>query len=124
MTPQAEVGADVDDQVPITEDAAEPRPEEGAPRRQIASTIGGAARTVAEQTPAVVSASRGAAGAVMKRVNRSSTDSLRLGIAFFTGITTGLIVGRAPRWLQALSLVPIVALGSDLARRRMMRPPR
>ncbi|MFN8621213.1 MAG: hypothetical protein U0869_10755 [Chloroflexota bacterium] len=81
------------------------------------SAAGAALNQLADATPEVVAASRRTVDETIEGLRATPTAGLALGAAFCAGLTVGLLLGRAPRPLIALTLGPTLAFGGTLLSR-------
>lgn len=87
----------------------------------IAQTLVDRSRTVADQWPDVVDNARGMVGAAQDQVDDLSDQGVIAAAAFSAGITVGLLLAGAPRFILALALMP-TALTVRSAAQRGIRP--
>lgn len=90
-----------------------------------AGTLDGAvelARGLPETVDRAAATTGRALGDAQRTVQRGSDAALLAGASMTAGLALGLLVGRVPRLVVAVALVPAAALGVALVDRRSARP--
>jgi hypothetical protein len=87
-----------------------------------ASDVIDGAAELARSLPDQLDRAAGTTGRVVEDAQRTlqggSHETLLAGASMAAGVAVGLLVGRAPRLLVVLGLLPAVAMGLTLAQRR------
>jgi NhaP-type Na+/H+ or K+/H+ antiporter len=76
----------------------------------------GAARTA---VPELAQTTQEIADELMRRIQAGSDQQVSAGVAMSLGLAIGLLLGRAPRFLVAATLVPVAAMSLVLIDRRL-----
>ncbi len=79
--------------------------------RDVAANMRGAAETVAARLPDAAAQARGAVDEAARRIETGSDEMLTAGTSLSLGLAIGMLIGGAPRILEALALVPAAAMG-------------
>jgi hypothetical protein len=97
---------------------------EGARQAVRAATaqVGDAVDSVRASLPEVARASRELAGGAIQRIESGSDQQISAGATMSLGLAIGMLLGGAPRFLIALALVPVAAIGLVMLERRSPRP--
>jgi hypothetical protein len=90
--------------------------------RAATTQVGAAMDGVREAIPEVVRASRGVMDDAIHWAETSSEQRVTAGVTMSLGLALGMLLGGAPRFLIALALVPVAAMGLVLMDRRSGRP--
>lgn len=87
----------------------------------VAQTLMDRGRAVADQWPEAVDSARGMIGAAQDQVDELSDQGVIAAVGFSAGVTVGLLLAGAPRFILALALLP-TAITVRSAVQRGIRP--
>ena len=92
---------------------------------EIAANVRGAAETVAARLPDAAAQTRAVVDEAARRIETGSDEMLTAGTTLSLGVAIGMLVGRAPRILVVLALIPAAAMGLTILDRnsRSSTPP-
>ena len=77
-----------------------------------------AAVSMAARVPEMAQATRGAVAEAVRQMDAGSDEMLTAGTSLSLGLAIGMLIGGANRFLVALALVPVAAMGLTLLDRQ------
>jgi hypothetical protein len=86
--------------------------------RMAADEVRGALDTVSRSVPDVARTSRSLLDDALRAIDSGSDERLSAGLTLSLGLAIGLMIGGAPRFLTAVALVPVAAIGLAMVDRQ------